>query len=205
MVKEEKKVEKKIKKEISKQKKNVTKKTPEKKVIKRKPKVETPKENEVLSTEPFLENIEVIKEKKNKKILTKLELIVIFVFSIIMLILLCNRTFFRRNYKTSRINIDIPLLMFFKSDSDNKLVLSTLRKTQYVQDFFDEKLNDMTRYSCNGYTFYYDDINKYAIYDVKIKKDFIVKTVTINYASGNANCLCNANSIGKEAEEVCNK
>ena len=97
--------------------------------------------------EPFLENIEEIKVKRNKKLLYNIELIVIVTFSIIMLILLCNRTFFRNNYKNSKINIDLPLLMFFRSDNNNKLVLKTLRKTQYVKDYFDNKLSDMTKYN----------------------------------------------------------
>ena len=155
--------------------------------------------------EPFLENMSEIREKKYKKFLYNLELFVIVVFSIIMLILLCNRTFFRSNYKNSKINIDLPLLMFFRSDKDNKLVLKTLRKSEYVKDYFDETLSRMIRYNCNGYSFYYDNKNLYAIYDIDIKKNFAIKTVTIEYASGDANCLCNAGVIGKAADDICNK
>ena len=153
--------------------------------------------------EPFLENISKIKEKRNKKILHNLELIVIVVFSIIMLILLCNRTFFRTNYKNSKINIDIPLLMFFKSDKDNKLVLKTLRKSQYIEDFFEDEFRYLTKYNCGDYSFYYDSRNLCAIYGVDIDKDFAIKTVTIEYAYGDADCLCNINEIGKKAEELC--
>ena len=204
--KEDKKIKKKITKEINKEnkKKSVAKQ------VKKKPVTHVHEEpvqklKEEFSNTPFLENVEKIKAKKNKKIVSKLELIVILIFSIIMLLLLCNRTFFRNNYKTSKINIDIPLLMFYKSDDGNKLVLKTLRKTEYVRDFFDDKLKNMTLYNCNGYSFYYDDNNFYAIYDIDIEKDFVVKTVTISYASGEANCLCNANEIGKKAEKICIK
>lgn len=155
--------------------------------------------------EPFLENIEEIKVKRNKKLLYNIELIVIVTFSIIMLILLCNRTFFRNNYKNSKINIDLPLLMFFRSDNNNKLVLKTLRKTQYVKDYFDNKLSDMTKYNCNGYEFYYDNKNLYAIYSVDIKKQTFIKTVTIEYAAGDANCLCNSGATGLQAEKICSK
>ena len=155
--------------------------------------------------EPFLENIKEIRENKHKRFLYNLELLVIVIFSIIMLILLCNRTFFRNKYKNSKINIDIPLLMFFRSDKDNKLVLKTLRKSQYVKNYFDDELKDMIKYNCGDYSFYYDERNFYAIYNIDIKKDFIIKTVTIEYASGNPDCLCNAGVIGKAAEDICNK
>ena len=154
---------------------------------------------------PYLEDIEKTREKKQKKLLNKLELIVIVIFSIIMLILLCNRTFFRSNYKNSKVNIDLPLLMFFKSDKDNKIELKTLRKSQYLKDYFDNQLKYMTKYNCGGYDFYYNDKDFFAIYDIKIEKDFIMKTVTIEYAAGDANCLCNVGVTGKRAEEKCLK
>lgn len=155
--------------------------------------------------EPFLEDMKSIREKKKKKLLYNLELIVIVVFSIIMLILLCNRTFFRTNYKNSKINLNIPLLMFFRSDNDNKLVLKTLRKTQYVKDYFDEKLKSMTKYNCGDHEFYYDEINRFAIYSIDIKKKAFIKTISIEYAGADPNCLCDTNLIGKEAEDFCNR
>ncbi len=202
--KSENKENKKIKKKITKQVEKETKKKVVKKTVKKNmPEVVSKLKEEVSSNTPFLENVEKIREKRNKKMVGKLELIVIVAFSIIMLLLLCNRTFFRNNYKTSKINIDIPLLMFFSSDDGNKLVLKTLRKSEYVRDYFNDKLKNMTFYNCNGYSFYYDENNFYAIYDIKIEKDFVVKTTTIEYASGSADCLCNANAIGKKAEKIC--
>ena len=195
MAKSNSKTERKIKKEIKKINKPKVKKGKE-----------TKQDIEKTLKEPFLEDIKTIKEQKNRKLASKIELIVIVLFSIIMLILLCNRTFFRSNYKNSKMKIDIPLLLYFKSDDGNRLVFKTLRKSKYVQEYFDNKLSKFTRYNCNGYTFYYDEENYYAIYDLKIEKDFIVKTITIDYATGNANCLCNAandNLIYKDAEAVC--
>ena len=219
--KKENKVKKEIKKEIKKvtkkpikkvekkEIKKVVKKEPVEEVVEKVKKVELPKEEkkepEVVKKEPYLVDIKKEREKRNLKLKTKIELFVIFVFSIVMLILLCNRTFFRTNYKNSKININIPLLMFFKSDDGNHLELKTLRKTQYLTEYFENKLKSLKKYSCNNYTFYYDEENFVAIYDIKIDKNFIVKTVTIDYAAGDANCLCNANATGKEAERICKK
>jgi hypothetical protein len=191
--KTEKKIEKEIKKELKKRNKPKVKK-------------ESKEQIEKVLKEPFLEDIKTKKEEKSKKIAGKVELFIIFLFSIIMLILLCNRSFFRTDYKNSKMKIDIPLLLFFKSDDGNKLVFKTLRKSKYVKDYFNEKLSNYTRYNCNGNTFYYDDINRFAIYDINVEKDFIVKTITIDYAEGEANCLCNAAEqfvFGKEAEDMC--
>ena len=184
-------------------KKNKMEKKADKKVLKEIKKANKNKRKKI--NEPFLEDIRAIKEKRNKKIVQKLELIVIVFFSIIMLVLLCNRTFFRNNYKTSKINIDIPVLMFFKSDDGNKLVLKTLRKSDYVEDYFNDYLMNFTKYNCNGHTFYYNNNHHYAIYNIDIKKNFIVKTVTITYATGSADCLCNTKEIGQLAEKYCKK
>lgn len=161
--------------------------------------------NDSILTEPYLLNKEELKESKSRKILFFLEIAAICIFSIIMLILLCNRTFFTTKYKTRKLNIDIPLMMFYKSDDGNTLTLKTLRKTRYIEEFFNEELSNLTKYNCNGYSFYYDENTQTAIYGVKIKKDFGIKKVTISYANGSSNCLCNANTIGKNAEEKCLK
>ncbi len=144
------------------------------------------------------------KEYKTKMFSYYFKRIVLVVVSIILLLLISNRTFFKENYKTDKINIKIPLMMFFTKDDGNEIVLKTLRKTAYVKDFFDDRLMNMTRYSCDGYSFYYDDITETAIYNITVDKNFAIKTVKIEYAKGDANCLCEAKSIGKEAEEKCN-
>lgn len=181
----EEKVEKKINKELKKLK-------DEKKIKKEKKKDPT----------KAFENKE--KEYFAKRAKNIFEITVIVIISIIMLILLCNRTFFKEEYKTSKIDINIPLLMFFEEDTGNQIILKTLRKSQYVIDYFDGELGKMPRYSCNGYSFYYDDLTNTAIYNIKVEKSGIIKTVTIDYAVGDFNCLCNVNTTGASAEMLCN-
>ena len=143
-------------------------------------------------------------EKMNVMSLKKtLGIALIFIFSIIMLIFVCNRTFFKNNYKTSKLDIDIPRLMFFIKDDGNELVFKTYRKSQYVKDFFDYHLNNLTIYKCRATEFYYDDLNGIAIYSIDVKKGLALKTVTIKYAKGDADCLCISDKIGRAAEEFC--
>lgn len=175
------------------------------KKIKKEIKNELEKENNPILTKPYLINKEKLIESRNKKILMFIEIFAVCAFSIIMLTLLCNRTFFSRHYKTRKIDINIPLMMFFKSDDGNTLTLKTLRKTRYIEEFFSTELDKYTRYDCNGYSFYYDDLNNYAIYNIEIRKKVAVKEIKINYASGDANCLCSVNLVGKEAEKLCLK
>ena len=80
--------------------------------------------------EPYLIDKKAEIDKRNKRIMLKLELIAIVIFSLILLFLLCNRTFFKNKYVNSKININIPLLMYYKSDDGNRLTLKTLRKTK---------------------------------------------------------------------------
>ena len=142
------------------------------------------------------------------KVRNVIELTILFVFVIIMFILLCNRTFFRNEYKTSKVKINIPMLMFYVRDNNNELTLKTLRKSDYVKDYFDDELSKMTWYNCEGnYSFYYDDENHTAIYYVDVEKDFAIKTVKIRYAYGDADCLCNAGKrlSALENNEMCTK
>lgn len=151
--------------------------------------------------------VQAFKEKeklfKSQKVKYIVELSVVLIFSIIMLVLLCNRTFFREDYKTSKISLNIPLLMFFEKDDGKEIVLKTLRKSDYVKDFFDGELEKMTRYKCANTVFYYNDESKTAIYSIDVKKDFAIKTVTIKYAHGDADCLCNSSEKDIFKDNTC--
>lgn len=130
---------------------------------------------------------EIVEIRKKRYIV---ETVIIVILAIFMLILLCNRTFFREEYKTNKINIDIPLLTFFVSDDGNEIVLKTLRKSDYLKEYFDLYLSNLARYNCDTTGFYYDSSTKTAIYDITVEKDFAVKTIKIKYTNGDANYLC---------------
>jgi hypothetical protein len=134
------------------------------------------------------EKEEVIEMRKKRYII---ETIIISIFIVFMLILLCNRTFFREEYKTSKIDIDLPLLTFFVKDSDGVIELKTLRKSEYLKEYFDSYLSKLSRYNCNDVSFYYDEVTRTAIYDISVNKVFALKTIKIKYQNGNPNCLCN--------------
>ncbi len=142
---------------------------------------------------------------RSQRIKSILELTVVIIMSFFMILLLCNRTFFKEDYTTSKISINIPLMMYFKKDDGNEIVMKTLRKSDYVKNFFDEELNKLTRYSCGTHSFYYIDDTHTAIYSIKVEKKFAIKTVRINYAQGDADCLCETDLTGVEAEKLCSK
>lgn len=134
---------------------------------------------------------EIIEIRKKRYIF---ETILVAILLFFLLILLCNRTFFREEYKTSKIDIDIPLLTFFVKDNDGEIVLKTLRKSAYLREYFDSYLSNLTKYNCGDKSFYYNETTRSAIYDISVEKSFAIKTIKIKYANGDANCLCDEKS-----------
>ncbi len=151
--------------------------------------------------------VQAFKEAEEKykahKIKNTLEIIIVIVFSVIMLLLLSNKTFFREEYRTDKIAIRVPMMMYYVSDKDNEVVLKTLRKSAYVKEYFEKQFEGMTRYNCGDFGFYYDELNNTAIYGVKVDKKFAIKTVKIEYAHGDPDCLCISKKTGLEAEKAC--
>ena len=128
--------------------------------------------------------------KKMRKLLYVIETIAVVIIAIIMLILITNKTFFREEYRTNNIKIDIPLLTFFVSDKNDEIKLLTLRKSEYVKKYFEDYLSLLDRYSCNGEIFYYDENYGTAIYNIDVDKGFALKTITIKYTNKDARELC---------------
>ena len=148
------------------------------------------------------------KEKEYKSMKTKkiIEWTFLIIFILILFILLCNRTFFKDEYRTSKIKLNIPMLTFFVSDTGEELTLTTLRKSDYVKSFFEDELESMTRYNCNGgYSFFYDEDSGAAIYSISVTKKGILKSINVRYVNGNADCLCNAKKMlnAKEVKQLC--
>lgn len=128
--------------------------------------------------------------KKMRKLLYIIETVAVVVIAIIMLILITNKTFFREEYRTNNIKIDVPLLTFFVSDKNNEVKLLTLRKSEYVKKYFEDYLSLLDRYSCNGEIFYYDENYNTTIYSIDVDKNFALKTITIKYSLKDARKLC---------------
>lgn len=151
--------------------------------------------NESLSAEVYDTKIKKRKraDKQLKKMRKKryiIETICTIVIATVMLVLITNKTFFREEYRTDNIKIDLPLLTFFVSDNNNEVKLLTLRKSGYVKEYFDEYLSLLDRYSCKDKIFYYDEKHNTAIYEINVEKGFALKTITIKYNNGDANSLC---------------
>lgn len=205
-MKKKNKIEEEINKEIKELKKgnNTKAKKPKKKTIKenKEKNIELKEENIII---PEVKEDKEEKEYNSRKIRNTLEITIAVILSIFLIFLLCNRTFFKEEYKTSKISLNIPLLMYYTKDDGNQLVFKTLRKSQYVKDYFDGELEKLTRYSCGTHSFYYNDETNTAIYSIDVKKDFAIKTVIINYVQGDADCLCETELTGAEAGSLCNK
>lgn len=132
------------------------------------------------------------KEKERIRREYKIEVIIVIILFVFLLILLCNRTFFREQYKTSKISLDIPIFSFFVKDDGKILELKTLRKSQYVKKYFEDYLSTLTRYNCKNKIFYYVESTNTIIYDINVEKDFALKTITIKYDNKNPDLICDS-------------
>ncbi len=112
------------------------------------------------------------------------------VIAIVLLVLLCNRTFFKDQYKSKNARFDVPIFSFFISDKDNVVTFKTLRKSEKVKQYFDEYLDKLDFYSCNDQVFYYDKYNKVVLYSAEVEKWFAIKTVKIKYRNNTPEQIC---------------
>lgn len=180
--------------------KKVTGATPKKKV--------TVKKEEKIIEVPVVKEAPVKEEKivtttvKEKKVSSELlqirkkryiiEAIIVAILVIVTLMFLCNRTFLKTSYKNDNIEVDIPRFSYYVKDKDNKITLLTLRKSEYLKEYYNEYLEGFTFYSCaeGNNTFYYNDETKTLIKEIKVEKKFAVKKVEIIYDARTPEEVC---------------
>lgn len=192
-----------VKKEEEKisQKKTTVKKKTKPKEVKKEEKLEKVVELKEIN-EPVKEEKVITKKISEKKVSKELleirkkryivEAIIIGIVLLIALLFLCNRTFLKTTYKNDNIKVDIPRFSYYFNDKDNKVKLLTLRKSDYLKEYYNEYLEGFIFYSCakGNNTFYYNQETKTLIKEIKIEKKFAIKTIEITYDS-------------KTPEEVC--
>ena len=154
-----------------------------KKVNKRQNTVKKKEKDSVVNTRVITNNKkkeEVIK-KKNRIVILAL----IISFTLVFLIFLFNKTFFRRTYKTTKLDIDIPIFTYFVNDSDNIITFKSLRKSEYLQQYFDEYLSNLEEfdyYICgNDKAFYYNEDTNLMIFSISVEKKIAIKTIKVYY------------------------
>ena len=160
-----------------------------------------PKKVKKLKSSPNLKNIsldrEELVEAREKRYI--LEMIVFVVIGAVLLILVYNKTFFKETYKNKSLNIEIPRFLFFVGDNNEEVKFKTLRKREYIEEYFTNYKYSLDYYFCNGNTYYYDQVNKNVIVDINIDKSFALKTVKVKYSSLSIDDLCvsNGETIGE--------
>lgn len=160
-------------------------------------KVEEPKE--VVNHEPPKNSSRYRKLiEKYKKRNRVVEVIIACVILVVAFILACNSTFLKTNYtkkvNNSTISIDLPRFTYFVSSTDDQIVFKTLRKSQNTRKFFEEFLESekFDIYYCGDSKtpYYYSNVGKYFIYDIKVTKNFAIKTITVNYTTVDYDDFC---------------
>ena len=59
------------------------------------------------------------------------------------MVFLTNKSFFRKVYKTSDLEINLPFFTYFVSDKENVITFKSLRKSEYLKQYFDEYLSNL--------------------------------------------------------------
>lgn len=127
-----------------------------------------------------------------------IEGIILFIVLMCSFYILCNRTFLHTKYEykigSSNISVNIPRFTYFISDKDGIITLKTLSKTKFVKEYFDEELNDSEIYDlyyCDlDMPYYYNNIGKYFITKIEVKKNIAIKTIKIYYSTEDYNTFC---------------
>lgn len=136
------------------------------------------------------EQEELIEAREKRQII---ETTILVILAIFVLILLCNKTFFKNQYENSSMYIELPKFTYFMKDENNEVTLKTIRKSAFLREYFDEYLSTLDYYSCDGRVIYYDKKNKTSIFDIEVKKNFAIKTITIKYSDKGLEDLCIGN------------
>ena len=124
--------------------------------------------------------------------------IILFIVLVLAFLVLVNKTFIHTKYvhKIGGVNVtvNIPRFTYFISDKDGVITLKTLGKTKFVKEFFNEELNDSEIYDlyyCSSEKpYYYNNVNKFFITDVEVKKNVAIKTIKIHYSTEDYNTFC---------------
>lgn len=147
-----------------------------------------------LTQEQLADYNKYIKRKERKKIIVlSFGLIIIISLFLIILVLICNKTFFKSTYKLdymNNINIPIPRYSYYRKTSgmdEYTTRLKTLKEPDEVNIFIDRYLNTLEKIKCNDETYYYDNNKNFTIMQYRINNDGIgfVNTIYISYSKGN--------------------
>ena len=162
------------------------------KVLKETKKEEKKKKPLVKGTNKELKSIsleqESLVEIRSKRHIFQAIILIVIVLALI--VILGNKSFLNKRYRNDHITVDIPMFLYYTSDSDNVVSFKTLRKSEYVRSYFEEYISHLDYYSCNGQTIYYDAKTKSAFKGITVEKAFAFKTVKINYFDKSIDALC---------------
>lgn len=154
-------------------------------------KEETPKKKKKRVFKSISKEQEELIEAREKRQIIETTILVI--LAIFLLILLCNKTFFKNKYENSSMYIELPKFTYFMKDEENEITLTTIRKSKFLKEYFGEYLSTLDYYYCDGRTIYYDKKNKTSIFDIEVKKTFAIKTIKIKYSDKGLEDLCVGN------------
>ncbi len=111
---------------------------------------------------------------------------------ILMVTLLCNKTFFRETYEAdslSDLHISIPRFCYYRRTGgldEYTTTLKTLREPDEVNVFIDEYLRSLQKVEAGDRVYYYDSGQDMSILNYRINNDGVgpINTIYITYCKG---------------------
>ena len=119
--------------------------------------------------------------------------IIMLFFIVVLSFIFSSKTFFKRAYENKNIIVNVPLLTFFISDSNNVLELKSTRSIQYLNQFYEKnilKSSKFTEYSCNDKQFLYNPDTQTLIYSIEIIKGKSSNIIKVHYSDKSFEEIC---------------
>lgn len=154
-------------------------------------KTENTNDTDNLSAEALMGYSKYLKIKEKRKIilLALFSFITLILFSALLL-LTCNRTFFKTRYNSEfldNVSIAIPKYSYYRRTGGNYIsTFKTLKSTDEIDVFIDTYLSSFEKIECNGETYYYNSKNDYTIFQYTANNDGygFINTIYIGYCNG---------------------
>ncbi len=160
----------------------------------------------VIDKETQKREVQIKKEEKEHQIVEEYKrrnrdviYTILVVLTVILSILIINKTFFRTEYvkkidQNTELTVKLPRFSYFVSDRKGELTFMTIRRKSVVDDFLDDYLqNNFMIYNCADHegAVYYSSEGRFSLYDVEVKRGFLTKTITLKYdIPKNENTVC---------------
>lgn len=131
----------------------------------------------------------------NYEVATMLLILILF---IVLVILVFNKSFFKRNFTVENdkgsIEIKMPLFTYYKAEKDNEYTFKSIKRKQKLLNHFEKEFNgpNYTIYTCANHKtpIHFNNKFNFFVYDIKVEGKGFVKTIKFSTGQATFNKVC---------------